>query len=138
MAICYVALGLQSSRTCFSQYLISCTGMWVSHIMHVQHVRVDVQMYMYIHDIVQDGQTLSSMYVHRVCIVHVAGKGILTEYSLSLTLFNIFPTPFSHTLTPVHPSSSTQTDFMKQCHKYLHIFTDSHHNQVHTYMFSSI
>ena len=70
------------------------------------------------------------MYMY-ICKVHATGKGILTEYSLSHTLSHtIHSHPHSssllHTLTPLHPSSSTQVDLMKQCHKYLHIITYSH------------
>ena len=72
-----------------------------------------------------------------ICKVHVAGKGILTEYSLTYSSIS-FPhhsvTPSSsllHILTPLHPSSSTQVDWMKMWHKYLLVITDSHHNQVH-------
>jgi len=68
--------------------------------------------------------------------MYVAGKGILTVHSLTHSSPHIQSHPHSssllHTLTPLHPSSSTQVDLMKQCNKYLHKITDLHHNQVHT------
>ena len=79
------------------------------------------------------------MYIH---VVHAAGKGTLTEYSLTHSSISFPNTIWSHphsssllhTLTPFHPSSSTQADLMKQYHKYLHKVTDLYHNQVHTYV----
>ena len=73
-------------------------------------------------------------YTHTYVYFRQQGKEYLLSTLSHVHTLKYLPTPFSQILISFTPSS-TQVDF---ANKYLHIITDLHHNQVHTYMSSSI